>query len=136
MTPLNSTEVADYLRDRLEAVGAEHVERIFPAVTMRSIAQASRGVIALCEAIARRSLERTAATDCQTVTTEIVEEVATIYSGPPADVRQVRTMLRRLPSALTSGPVPLWSRSRSPWPRSKSARARSEGYLSRPAWRR
>ncbi len=56
MTPLNSTEVADYLRDRLEAVGAEHVERIFPAVTMRSIAQASRGVIALCEAIARRWL--------------------------------------------------------------------------------
>jgi type II secretory pathway predicted ATPase ExeA len=106
MTPLNSTEVADYLRDRLEAVGAEHVERIFPAVTMRSIAQASRGVIALCEAIARRSLERTAATDSQTVTTEIVEEVATIYSGPPADVRQAAvTMLRRLPSALTSGPV-------------------------------
>jgi cell division septation protein DedD len=63
-------------------------------------------VIALCEAIARRSLERTAATDCQTVTTEIVEEVATIYSGPPADVRQAAvTMLRRLPSALTSGPV-------------------------------
>lgn len=106
MTPLNSTEVADYLRDRLEAVGAEQVERIFPATTMRSIAQASRGVIALCEAIARRSLERAAATDCQTVTTEIVEEVATIYSGPPADVRHaVTTMLRRLPSALTSGPV-------------------------------
>jgi type II secretory pathway predicted ATPase ExeA/cell division septation protein DedD len=106
MTPLNSTEVADYLRDRLEAVGAEQVERIFPAVTMRSIAQASRGVIALCEAIARRSLERAAATDCPTVTTEIVEEVATIYSGPPADVRHAAaTMLRRLPSALTSGPV-------------------------------
>jgi len=47
-----------------------------------------------------RSLERTAATDSQTVTTEIVEEVATIYSGPPADVRQAAvTMLRRLPSA-------------------------------------
>jgi len=106
MTPLNSTEVADYLRDRLEAVGAEHVEQILPAVTMRSIAHASRGVIALCEAIARRSLERAAATDCATVTTEIVEEVATIYSGPPADVRQAAaTMLRRLPGALTSGPV-------------------------------
>ena len=106
MTPLNSSEVADYLRDRLEAVGAEHIERIFPAVTMRSIAQASRGVIALCEAIARRSLERAAATDCATVTTEIVEEVATIYSGPPADVRQAAaTMFRRLPSALASGPV-------------------------------
>jgi general secretion pathway protein A len=106
MTPLNSNEVADYLRDRLEAVGAERVEHILPAVTMRSIAQASRGVIALCEAIARRSLERAAATDGATVTTEIVEEVATIYSGPPADVRQAAvTMLRRLPSVLTSGPV-------------------------------
>jgi type II secretory pathway predicted ATPase ExeA/cell division protein FtsN len=106
MTSLNSSEVADYLRDRLEAVGGEHVERIFPAATMRSIAHASRGVIALCEAIARRSLERAAATDCTTVTTEIVEEVATIYCGPPADVRQAAvTMLRRLPSALMSGPV-------------------------------
>lgn len=106
MTPLNSSEVADYLRDRLEAVGAEQVERILPPVTMRSIAHASRGVIALCEAIARRSLERAAAFDCETVTTEIVEEVASIYSGPPADVRHAAvSMLRRLPGALMSGPV-------------------------------
>jgi len=106
MLPLNSHEVADYLQDRLEAVGAEHVDGILPPMTMRSIAQASRGVIALCDAITRRSLERAAATDCGHVTTEIVEEVATIYAGPPADVRAAAaTVLRRLPRALVSGPV-------------------------------
>ena len=106
MLPLNSHEVADYLRDRLEAAGAEQVESILPPMTMRSIAQSSRGVIALCDAITRRSLERAAATDCAHVTTEIVEEVATIYVGPPNDVRSAAaTMLRRLPGALVSGPV-------------------------------
>jgi type II secretory pathway predicted ATPase ExeA/cell division protein FtsN len=105
-TPLNSFEVADYLRDRLEAVGAENVDLIFPPVTMRAIAQGSRGVLALCEAIARRSLERAAAIDAATVTTEIVEEVATIYTPTPSRARSTSwAMLRRLPRAVASGPV-------------------------------
>ncbi len=106
MTPLNSHEVADYLQDRLEAAGVEHIESILPPMTLRAIAQSSRGVIALCDAITRRSLERAAATDCPHVTTEIVEEVASIYVGPTADVRTAAaTVLRRLPSALVSGPA-------------------------------
>lgn len=105
-TPLNSFEVADYLRDRLEAVGAENVSAIFPPVTMRAIAQASRGVVALCETVARRSLERAAAVDCTAVTTEIVDEVADIYTAPALDARHVAaSMLRRVPGIVRSGPV-------------------------------
>lgn len=83
--PLTLRELAEFLTERLEAAEASMPDLILPPPAMAAIAHHSRGIIGLAAALARTSLERAAETGAETATGELVDEVASLYGGLPAD---------------------------------------------------
>ena len=78
---LSPTEISEFLNERLEATEATLPDVILPTLTISAIAHHSHGLIGLAAALARSALERAAETGADTVSVELVEEVASLYGA-------------------------------------------------------